>query len=564
MHNKVLIVTGGLINAKESSLFSVLKKEILHTKSVKSAWLEYKIKAVAAEPILTGQIARKKNKTLKDYFSYQQSLDPPELTEVVLMGLLRDEGLDFEAITYHEVFADKEKTERMLTECNTVFMSSTLLHDLSEMMPLVKMMKRPHNRIVVGGALAGSICHYWEGEEEVAILAIGYGEMMMHALANWIKSGFTILLPPERGRIIPKKGTQFLFSGVPETKNLDFLPRPDWQLAAEYHKTSYDTIYYESVRGCPYRCSFCNYPYLFDDQKFRKKSAEKMADDWGYYVREMGVKYITCLDSLFTIPQKRLVEFCNLLIERDIQVKWICYARADDLADEAITALMKKAGVHQVQIGIESGNQQQLDNMNKRCSVDSNYKALENCRKHGITTIVSFVIGFPGETRASLEETLQFIKIAQPDFYFLATFSTRVDGVPVLNSVNRTRFGLRTMDNPFTFAPYWTHFTMCCSDVGNHVRWLNREIMVSKSSLEGALFWGGILHYQPEDRGALLDHQYRLATQYPIVTKLFNKVNRWIDKRLKKDVARNFKGILPQTISDKSGQKDSGFSFVEI
>ena len=540
MSNKVLIITGGLINAKENSFLSVLKKEILHTKSVKSAWLEYKIKAVAAEHIVTAQFARKKDKTVQNYFSYQQTHDPPELTEVVLMGLLHDENLAFEAISYNDIFASKEKTHRLLLECNTVFMSSTLLHDLSEMMPLVKMVKRPHNQIVVGGALAGSICHYWAGAPEVAVLAIGYGEMMMHALAEWIKSGFTSLIPPQRGRIIQKEHTAFLFSGVPETKNLDFLPTPNWQLAATYHQTTYETIYYESVRGCPYRCSFCNYPYLFDDQKFRIKSAVKMADDWSYYVQEMGVKYITCLDSLFTIPQKRLIEFCNLLIERDIRVKWICYARADDLADETITALMKKAGVHQVQIGIESGNQQQLDNMNKRCTIEANYKALENCRKHGITTIVSFVIGFPGETAATLEETFQFIKVAQPDFYFLATFSTRVDGVPVLNEVNRTRFKLRTMDNPFTFAPYWTHSTMCCSDVGNHVRWLNHQIMTSKSSLEGALFYGGIMHYRPQDRSALLDYQHHLATRYPVMTKLFDKTNRWIDKKLKADMARNF------------------------
>ena len=87
MTNKVLIITGGLINAKESSFLSILKKEILHTKAVQSAWLEYKIKAVAAEPIITAQLARKGDKVVQDYFSYKQSLDPPELTEVVLMGL---------------------------------------------------------------------------------------------------------------------------------------------------------------------------------------------------------------------------------------------------------------------------------------------------------------------------------------------------------------------------------------------------------------------------------------------------------------------------------------------
>jgi hypothetical protein len=81
-------------------------------------------------------------------------------------------------------------------------------------------------------------------------------------------------------------------------------------------------------------------------------------------------EYITCLDSLFNVPRARLREFCHALIERGLnrRIKWICYARADDLADESITALMKAAGAHLVQVGIESGDQTQLDNMDKLAS----------------------------------------------------------------------------------------------------------------------------------------------------------------------------------------------------
>src|SRR5690606_5978056 len=106
-----------------------------------------------------------------------------------------------------------------------------------------------------------------------------------------------------------------------------------------------------------------------------------------FYHEELGVQHITCLDSLFTMPKIRLIDLCEQLINNKSTMTWTCYARADDLADEEIVKLMKKAGAHQVQIGIESGNQLMLDQMNKRCTVDQNLQAIRNCRKHGISTL---------------------------------------------------------------------------------------------------------------------------------------------------------------------------------
>jgi radical SAM superfamily enzyme YgiQ (UPF0313 family) len=305
-------------------------------------------------------------------------------------------------------------------------------------------------------------------------------------------------------------------------------------------------IYYESVRGCPYRCNFCNYPFLFDDTVFRCKSARKMADDWARYVNEMGVEYITCLDSLFTIPRERLFEFCNLLIERRLPVKWVCYARADDLADERTVALMKAAGAHQVQIGIESGDPQLLENMNKACGVEANRRALLNCRRHGLASVVSVIVGFPGETKASLERTYRFLEETQPDFYFLAAFSTRVAGVPLLQPENRRRFSLQVMPNLYTMAPYWRHRTMSCADVGNCVRRLDRRIMSNRVSLNAVLFYAGMLNYDVAQRAALLDFQRRVAENHSLVRSGFDLVHRWVDRRLHRDVAEHFARQRPE------------------
>jgi len=546
MADKVLIVTGGLISGNERSLWTAFQKWRSQFSHARAAWLDVKVKLVMAEPLaglaLEKMLLPTRPRQMRDQVRaltapHQSSL--PVLGEVVLMTLLAQAGMAYETLTLDALFAEPDQAERLIRETNCVFLSTTYLHDLSELEPIVKRLKREHNHLVLGGALAGIIHNQWEGMPEVDILAIGYGELLVEPLVDWIRSGFSCLTAPASGRLVAKKYSQFLYSGVPTTKNLDFLTRPDWSLAQQYHRRSFKMIYYESVRGCPYRCSFCNYPYLFDDTKFRYKSAQKVADDWERYLAQFDLDYIICLDSLFTMPRQRLREFCQLLVKRRIKVKWVCYARADDLADEETVAMMKEAGAHQVQIGIESGDPALLQNMNKACTVEANRQALVNCRRYGLTSVISLIVGYPGETAQSLERTYQFLESTPPDFYFLATFSTRVAGAPLLQPELKRRFGLRVMDNLYSMAPYWQHATMSCSEVGNHVRALDKKLMRNKVALNAILFYGGMLAYRPEQRDILLDFQSRAATR-PGLEGLFNLANRLVDQQLAQEVERHF------------------------
>ena len=283
---------------------------------------------------------------------------------------------------------------------------------------------------------------------------------------------------------------------------------------------------------------------MFDDKKFRIKSAEKVAADWQFYYQEMGVKHITCLDSLFTMPKKRLIRLCELLIEQKTDIKWICYARADDLADESLIKLMKAAGVFQVQIGLESGNQMILDQMNKKCTVEQNLQAIKNCRKYGVISIVSLIVGFPGETEETLHDTLNFMREAKPDFHFLATFSVRIEDVPMFKPPFKKKFGLEKMDNPHTFAPYWSHNTMNCAQVGNHLRGLGMKLCEEKISLDGALFYNNILNYEINMREEFLEYQKSMISRHTYLKKMFNWINNRTDKKLQKDV----KQIFPETV----------------
>jgi len=407
-------------------------------------------------------------------------------------------------------------------------------------MPLVKMLKRPHNHVVAGGPLAALLAEQWHDTPEVEVIAPGYGEFLVPVLAEWIRSGFQTLNAPAGGRLLDRGQTKVVYSGVPHSEDLDFLTTPDWELSERDHQRRYKMIYYESVRGCPYRCSFCNYPYLFTDTRFRYKSAHRMAAEWEHYLTHHDIDYITCLDSLFTVPHRRLTEFCRLLIERQLKVEWTCYARADDLANEATAALMKSAGLNQAQIGLESGDQGQLDNMEKACTVESNGRAIDNCRKHGITSVVSLIVGFPGETAETLERTLEFLRQHPPDFFFLAPFSTRATGVPVLNEMNRSRFALRTANHLNTGAPYWQHATMSCAEVGGHTRRLYQRIMSEGISLNAALFYDRLMTFRAEEREDLLRQQQKLTQGSVVRSWVFDRLHNFIDKRLATDVERQF------------------------
>jgi len=538
--SRVLVVTGSMISAADPTVSGLLRRQATALRASSGPWLDIQQKAVHAELLFARELHLRSRAFRRAPYraaverALSPRLDPtdtPELTEVVLLGLLQAEGLEVETTTYAELSNDAALRERVLNRHEVVLASTTLLRDLSEARPLMRMLKTAKNRVVAGGALVSTLHSSWP-EGEVDLLAVGYGELLVPAIGRWIASGFRELEAPEGGRLEQRGATPVLYSGTPQERSLDWLPTPDWGLAAAHHGRSFPLVHYESVRGCPYRCAFCNYPFLFDDSVFRTKSAERIARDWLAYAAQ-GVEVISCLDSLFTIPTKRLRELCERLIAAGSPLRWICYARADDLATGDTAELMQRAGCRVVQIGLESGSQLVLDNMNKRCSVESNARAIDRCREVGLTTLTTLVVGFPGETRGTVNETLDFLRRHPPDFYFAGCFTTRMESMPVLQPESRARFGLVTHSDGASSAPYWRHDTMSCAEVPALLREINRTLIEERVSLEGSLFYGAQLEYRGEDREALLDYQRDLLRRHPLLRLAASGVQRLLNRPLR-------------------------------
>ena len=334
---KVLVMTGGLVSGNEASTWSVGRRLLRQWLASEHAWLDLKIKLVFAEFLLRRPEI--------------DALSTPDLTEVVLATLLQQAGMPYALATYGDLFDRPRQVRKLLDETDCVFVSSTFLRDLSELMPLVRMLKRPHNHLVVGGPLAGLLAKDWQGTPEIEVLAAGYGEFLIPALAEWMRSGFRTLNAPGGGRLLDRGRTIVIYSGVPQSEDLDFLPTPDWELSERDRQRRYRMIYYESVRGCPYRCSFCNYPYLFADARFRYKSAQRMAEEWEHYLARHEIDYIICLEDgrKFKSLKRHLRTQYNLSPE-EYREKWGLpsdYPMVAPAYAKARSALAKQMGLGQ-------------------------------------------------------------------------------------------------------------------------------------------------------------------------------------------------------------------------
>ena len=169
-----------------------------------------------------------------------------------------------------------------------------------------------------------------------------------------------------------------------------------------------------SSRGCPHQCIFCLWPRTMYGKKFRRRSPVNVVDEIQHVVDEYGVDEIYFDDDCLTLDKNRLLKICEEIVRRNIDVKWMCQARVDNVDLEILEA-MKKAGCHYIKYGVESGSQDLLDAMKKGITLDEVRKAFKATKKVGIKTQAFFIFGLPWETPETVEQTIEFAKEIKPD-----------------------------------------------------------------------------------------------------------------------------------------------------
>lgn len=160
-------------------------------------------------------------------------------------------------------------------------------------------------------------------------------------------------------------------------------------------------------RGCPAGCKYC-IKHVSYQNSVRVRSAENMCDEIEY-LNQLGIYNIHMYADLFTVNRDHVMSFCEEILRRNLKIKWTCNSRVDYVDEEMLT-MMGKAGCWFISWGIESANEQILKMARKGYKKEQAFKALKWARAAGIKNWGYFIIGLPGETKATILETIEYSK----------------------------------------------------------------------------------------------------------------------------------------------------------
>ncbi|MBN1689412.1 MAG: radical SAM protein [Dehalococcoidia bacterium] len=174
-------------------------------------------------------------------------------------------------------------------------------------------------------------------------------------------------------------------------------------------------------RGCPYSCIFCLGRKMVGSKIRRRKPALVL-----YEIEEIlgyGFERINIADDLYTTDRERVKEICSGIRRRSLNFKWSAFARVDTVSQEVLD-LMAEVGCDWVSFGVESGNAEMLKRIKKGIKLEHAVEAVEMCRSAGIMAHESFIIGLPGETKETLEETDRYARSTKAvySYHYLAPF----------------------------------------------------------------------------------------------------------------------------------------------
>jgi anaerobic magnesium-protoporphyrin IX monomethyl ester cyclase len=165
-----------------------------------------------------------------------------------------------------------------------------------------------------------------------------------------------------------------------------------------------------SSRGCPYNCTFCS-SSEFAGIKWRCRSPQNIADEIEWLVDTYGYRAIAFLDDNFTINPKHVIEICDELQRRGIDVAWWCFSRVDTIVKNvSMIERMAESGLKMVFLGLESGSKEILDKYHKKITTDIAAKAVEILKGFGIRIWGSFIVGGLDDTKETVRQTVTYAK----------------------------------------------------------------------------------------------------------------------------------------------------------
>lgn len=247
-------------------------------------------------------------------------------------------------------------------------------------------------------------------------------------------------------------------------QDINKLPFPAWHLYdVKKYKTPALTSRKNPVgpiqtsRGCVFGCTFCN-KNIFG-RKIRMMSVTRVVDEMEHLLKS-GFREIHVWDDNFNTDLKRAKGICDEIIRRKLKFPWNLFVGIRvDCVDQEFFYKAKKAGCYQIGLGIESGNQELLDNINKGTKLWQIRDAVRMAKKAGLELVGFFMLALPGETEETMKKTIEFAKELDLD-YAKATVTLPFPSTPLYNQL-KAQGKIKTQD----WRKYNFHHT---SDIYDH------------------------------------------------------------------------------------------------
>ncbi|MEK7483176.1 MAG: radical SAM protein [Planctomycetota bacterium] len=217
-----------------------------------------------------------------------------------------------------------------------------------------------------------------------------------------------------------------VFTGERATiQNLDELPHPARDLIDPMQYRLPDTgkpfTLIKISRGCPYLCTFCTVQSYYG-AKLRHRSPENIVSEIREVLKNTPIRDFLFHSDTFNMYPQMVHELCDRILELPEPIRWVANSRVD-LLNLSLLQKMKQAGCTLLSLGVESGDQRVLDLAKKGITLEESAQAVQWIRQAGLRSLAYFILGLPGETKESLERTIQFARQLNPDYaqFFTAT-----------------------------------------------------------------------------------------------------------------------------------------------
>ncbi len=308
-------------------------------------------------------------------------------------------------------------------------------------------MARQHDcTVIVAGSDASDHAQAYL-EQGADFVLIGEGEATLTELVDRLSGRSRQPFSEIPGLAYREENNRLVKTGRrPDLKDLDSLPFPAWDLVdvERYRhiwmeKHGYFSMNLATTRGCPFHCNWCAKPIW--GQRYHTRSPENVVEEMRWLKRTYAPDHLWINDDIFGLKAGWVKRFAELVEAHEARIPFKSLNRVDLLLRPGEVEALKRAGCQIVWMGAESGSQKILDAMDKGTRVEQIYEASQRLHAAGIQVGFFLQFGYPGETLADIQRTLQMVGDCEPDDIGVSV-SYPLPGTPFYERV-RAQLGVR-------------------------------------------------------------------------------------------------------------------------